>query len=337
MPLLNRTPSRRILLALILGLCPPVAAQTPSGDDTTVNDDFSGLAEEEDAAEQEPTPFVDRAHLFLSNTLVKFVNDVDLFFGDERLDVEAEGSFLRINYGIVANIDGSFDNVSKLRLKADLPRVQEKLNLLLETDEEDEFDGAQQTTPTNNLLAGTNNYSTALRFIARETSKWNVLVDAGLRFGNPPDKFIRNRYRRRVTHRYWNMRLSETFFWYDSKGIGATTELVFDRRIGWHDLFRSSTRATWTRNEDQFDFSHGFALYHEINKDRALGLSFDISGASRPKNHVSGYSYGVTFRARTARDWVFVQLRPAFSHREDDNFRMTPTLTLLLEAIIGKI
>lgn len=326
-----------LLLLLIPGLCAPAIAETESTEEFVGPPaDFSGFPEEEDEDEEAPL-FVDQAHLFLSSKLVNFINDVDHFFGDERLDVEAEGSFLRLNYGIVANTDGSFDNVSKLRLKADLPRIQEKLNLLIETDEEDDGGEGTETTPSDGLLAGTGNYSTALRFMARETKKWNVLVDAGLRFGNPPDKFIRNRYRRTVTHRSWNMRISETFFWYDSQGIGATTQLDLDRRIGWNDLFRSRTKATWTRNEDQFEFGQGFALYHEVNPHRALAVNFSISGLSRPKNHVTGYSYGVTFRTRTIRDWIFVELRPAFGHQEEDDFRLTPTFTILMEAIIGNI
>lgn len=322
------------VLTMYYGLVPASEPDEQAQQNSAATDQPTATADAP-ASETENSTFIDTAHLFLSTKLVNLVDEVDMFFGDERLDHEARGSFMRLALGFVANTDGTLSAINRMRLKADLPRIQEKLNLVFESDEE----GSQLDSDPASIgaLSGNDGTSTALRFIVRETRKWNVLADAGIRFGNPLDKFVRNRYRRTVTHRTWTLRLSETFFWYDSIGVGETTLLDADSRVGWNNLFRSSSFITWTRNDDILKFGQSFKLFHEIDEARALAMQFQINALSRPKNHVTDYSFGASLRTRTGRRWLFLELNPKLGFDEENNFRATPTLTILMEAIIGGI
>ncbi len=316
---------------------PPPSAGTPEEESPAAAVESGRQAEEVEKAGA-AWSLLDSAHSFLSTRLVEFVDQVDTFFGDERVDDESRDSFLRFGYGMVANTDGTFDDVSRLRLKVDLPRIEKKLNILFETDGEEAFTTgtAQQDNP---VFAGNrSDYSTALRYVVKESSKWSALADAGVSFGNPPDEFLRGRLRRTEAVKDWNFRFTQMIFWYQSKGLGETTQFDIETRAGWNDLLRLVAKATWTDKTAEFDYGQSISLYHELGPRHAMVLSAGYSGESEPTSRVTGYFFGGRVRKRAnRRKWLFFELEPKWQFSEQMNFRMQPTLTMSIEAMFGGI
>ena len=314
---------------------------TKAGDTET---DADTLGEERtDTLQQSPglmdsaLGMLDSAHAYLSGHLVDFVDNVDMFFGDRRIDEEARGSFVRFGYGLVANNDGTFDEVSRIKIKVDLPRIEKKLNILFASDAEDDYlAGEQQDNPV--FQGNRSDYSTSLRYVMQESSKWNIHADAGVVLRDPPQEFVRGRLRRAETVKGWNFRFTQLLFWHDEKGLGESTQFDIETRTGWNDLLRFSANAIWTNKTNQFDYAHGLSLYHELDPRHALVFNAGILGASEPENHTTGYYFGARLRKRAAhRHWLFFELQPKLSFNEENFFKPEPTLTLYLEAIIGSI
>lgn len=308
----------------------PATADSAQQPDATQTDEgrtmFTGAAK-----------MLDDAHGFLSVRLVDFIDKVDTFFGDERIDEEARESYMRFGYGVVAGHDGSTEVLSRLKINLHMPRLERRLNIMIETDRESDYDtvGAAETAENTVFAGERSDVSTALRYLWYETRNWKAHADAGLILGNPLDSFVRARFRRNINGDIWNFKFTETLFWYDSKGTGESTVFDAAARVGGDDLFRATTQATWTRDTGYFDLAQTFNLFHDIDKRHAVVFQAGANGITEPDNHVEAYFFNIRGRRRLSRKWMFAEIKPQLRFPRADNFRMTPTITFLLEAFFG--
>lgn len=280
---------------------------------------------------------VDETHSYLSMKLVDFIDGVDLFFGEDRMEEQVQGSYLRFAYGVLTTPDGDVDPLSRMKINVHMPRLQRRLNLMIETDRE--ADSALQDNgrqAENTVFAGeSGDVSTAFRYLWQEKRNWKISADAGVLFTSPLDKFVRLRFRRNITFADWNFRFSETLFWYDLASSGESTLVDIEIRTSGLDLFRISTEATWTDTNEYFDLNHSFSLFHDIDKKHALVYQAGANGLTEPDTHVSAYYFNARWRKRMNRKWFYAEIKPEIRFREEDQFRLAPSLTLMMEAFFG--
>ena len=94
---------------------------------------------------------------------------MDAFFGDDLIDDDIQGSRAKIRMSTRQVSGDTLEYKFGVSVKLDLPHTNDRLKLLIESEEEE--DAVQQ-----NFLESVDNtnYSTALRFLINERAAWRT-------------------------------------------------------------------------------------------------------------------------------------------------------------------
>lgn len=304
------------------------------------------LAEESptSAPEAQPTvSAVDRRHAEVSLEVERLSQRIDGLLGDRRAYEESTGSYLKVGGSAALLEKGQirFDHV--LRAKIVLPRTQERLKLLLESDEDPDFgaglagrDGHAGEDPALREQASTaGSYLAGLELFVAEKLKWNVASAAGVRLRWPPDPFVRVRGTRTVPLGDWSLRAAQTLFWYDSRGAGEETSLSFERGLGERTLFRSTSEAVWTERRGLFELGQSLSVFQEVTPRDLLTYRVRVGGENEPTLHAERYGASVSYRRRLYDRWLFLRVEPELLFEKGSGFRGEPSIRFSLEAMFG--
>lgn len=269
----------------------------------------------------------------VSQQVTNFANWLDNFFGDERIFVESQSSHLKLNL-LQINEEGFEPRFeANLQGKLTLPNTQKRLNILFESDQ------GENASPGDTIVEAVENQqqSLGLRYVQFASNWFRAHTDIGVRFRSGLDTFVRFRLRGLFSLGNWNLRATETLFWRDSTGPGASTQLDFERRIGNNYLFRATSKANWFNKTRQFDMGQDFFLIHAINKYRAVIYRAGLSAVSEPKVQATGYILSVRLRQKIHREWLFFEINPKVLYPQEEDFQARHSLTFKLEVVFGRI
>lgn len=273
-------------------------------------------------------------HEIMSQGVTDFANWLDSFFGDERIYEESQNSHIKLYLLQISEDEQNPRYDAQLKGKLTLPGTQRKLKLLIESTPEETAGDTEAESLTQAVES--QEQSIGLRYIQRDTPQWRVQTDAGVRFRGGLDSFLRLRIRRQFLADLWTFRLAETVFWYDSKGVGETTRLDSERRIAEHYLFRSTTFATWLKDNEYFDLGQDFYLFHDISRRRAVVYQAGVAGISEPDVHTTQYLLSVRLRQQLHHDWLYFEINPRITYPEEEDFDAVKSIIFKLEIIFGK-
>lgn len=277
---------------------------------------------------------MDIGHDSIEEHVNLFVNWVDEFFGGDRAFEETRDNYVKLSIGKIIEEGGRITNANNITAQINLPRTEDRLKLLITNEPEtDEVAGNLQPRETISGVDTTNETSTALRFVARDTTVWNVHADLGVRYRSGVDPFGRFRVRRTVALTPWTLHLAETLFWYDSLGRGETTHVDIERPIIEKLTFRATSEATWRDQTDYFDLVQDLAILHRISDRRSVIYRASAFGITEPVEHVTDYLLSVRYRQLIHRDWLFFEINPQINYPKELHFKAVPTLTFKLDII----
>ena len=283
---------------------------------------------------------IDSQRDYLSDKFVNYVKNIDRFFGDDRNYLESNKSVLQLDITRVVGRGAERKFVLSGRAKFHLPSVEKRLHLLIESNPDQNLAGEEekvQTTPINQVAAP-ESYAAAARYENAIEKRAHYSADAGIKFqGLNTSPFARARGRYSLTMDAWRMRAAETFFWFNTTGVGSTTELHFERPISDPMLFRSSSNATWLRDTGNFDLRQDISVFHTLDERSAMLYQASAIGVSRPELQVSEYVLLALFRYRLHREWVFLELSPQLHFPKTMNYRSTPLLEMRLELLFDEM
>ncbi|MEC8103317.1 MAG: hypothetical protein CSH37_02415 [Thalassolituus sp.] len=251
---------------------------------------------------------------------------VDRFFNDDVTDIQGQGSHAKFSFFTRRELGDPVDYKFGVSMNIELPHTNDRLNLLLQSEDEDVRESQIFESPDNVT------YSSALRFIIQQSERWSSSVDAGVRWGIPPDPFIRLRARRPVYFDYWNLNLRQELNYYTSDGYGSVTDLTFDRPIDTQRLFRLETEAEYLLNNDYFTLMYGGGLYHEINPIYAYAVLARATGDSEFGPTFDAYEFGVRVRRRVYHEWMFAEIQPQYVWTRENEWKPTPVIMFRLQA-----
>lgn len=281
--------------------------------------------------------FLNTPHSVVSGGVETLAKYMDIFFADEKIYAEATKSYAVFSHQFIMDEHGESSNVGRLKLKIDLPKTKKKLKLLLESDPETIQTGVErQGQDSQTRTATESSYYAALQRELVKLRNWKFYSSLGMKVNEPLDPFLRFRASRRFQFAKWNMHFSETLFLFDSLGTGAATLVEFDRKIGDNSLFRSISSAIWHDKTDDYELKQSFNLYHEISKHRAVSLTIEAFGVSKPTIHSTSYLTYFRYRQRIHKDWLFYEIRPEVLYERENNFHPSPSLILQLDMVFGE-
>jgi hypothetical protein len=255
-------------------LCPPVAWAQGAGSEE------AGPSPESTEAPPKPAPAegaISRAHQLISSRLTDTADRLDAFFGEPRIQEESNRSYLNVAVQGIKDEHGG-EVATEFRLKIVLPRLQNRLQLVIERDTSDaEVDPEVATGIIEDLTTSppSGDLTSAIRLMVRSARDLNIYIDAGIRVRVHPTVFSRIRYRRSAELKKWVVRFTQSVKWEEEFAENpyqweVVSRLDFDRPIPPHFFFRTSLQGGWTEGLHGYFVTQGFSLVHQITDRRAM-------------------------------------------------------------------
>ncbi len=276
---------------------------------------------------------IDIAHVAVSGRIERTARWLDRFFADDKIFDDATDSYARVKLDSVFEPGGNVGFSGDIRLKIDLPRTQKRLKLLIESDPQRENRTDLENVPAD--VVSEKSYSLSLERQLSEVHRWDVRPALGIKARTPLDPFARLR-----AIRYFNLqkvvaRVSSSAFWFDSSGFGANLGVEFDRALIDVFLLRSGTGLTWEEAEKFRRIEQQFSLFHRIDDRQNMAYQIGILADDEFNWRVNTYYYRIRYRKDIHDGWVFAEIIPQWTYREENSFDDEPSLTLRLEAAFG--
>ncbi len=280
---------------------------------------------------------------YLSDKFVNLVTGIDSFFGNDRNYQESNDSVLQIDWTRVMGYTGEHRFVWQGKAKVHLPRAEKSLHLLIESDPDKNAANASNQVQVSQPAATTgspSSYGFGLRHeLKSEDDRWHLGTDGGIKFaGLSTSPFLRARGSYAVPLEQWRMKVAETVFWFNSTGVGETTQLDFERPLSEPYLFRVTTSATWLNNRQNFDLRQDLSLFQTVSGSTAMLYQASAIGVSDAylQAHVTDYVLLMLYRHRLHRDWMYLEISPQLHFPQPRNFTASGMLSVRLEILLDK-
>ena len=316
----------------------------PENSDTEVSiDDEENLFEDADLSEEDVEAeeaffsFLDNPQQTISSGVEALAKSLDEFFSDDKVYYDASGTYLRLQGDMVFDDNGEVSYTGDIRLKLRLPHTKDKIKLTFESDADERRDDESvkaNTTPVS--AANENQYFTGIQATLGDKRGWQFKPSIGLRLSSGVEPYLRLRFKRRFEFEKWSIHWHETPYWFDSTGTGFDSYLEFNRKITSNDLFRAGSYARWTSQNDYFELSQTFTMFHTLSKKRALSYYVGVFGRDEPTVFATHYLVGATYRQNIHKDFLFLEIIPQIKYEKINNFEPEHSLILRLEMIFKK-
>ena len=315
-------------------------------DDSEAYDESSaslvGAGAEPDRPELKVPGFggVNVTHSYLSSTVERLSQRIDGFFGEDRIYEEATGSYIQASGSLIYGRGGEFDFDGKFRVKVDLPQLKEKVNLVIESDDESDTAEDFNRITTGGTIADEiddSDVTAALQFMLQEKRRWSLAIRPGLKFSDPIQTFIKLRFRRsEPLSEKWLSRGTVELAYFSDRGLENEWRLDLEREIGDKDFFRSSSTVLWREDIPGNQLlTQAFLLTHLIDQRQSLAFEIGSNAETRPNLRDLTYFSSLRYRRDIHRGWLFFEVKPQVIYTRENDFRADPALVLTLEALLG--
>lgn len=282
--------------------------------------------------EEPPARQVDVWHAWLSQGVTEFVDDLDRFFGDDRIEDDVSGTRVRLALGVDWNRAEGPSLLTRFRARLDLPKTVRRLQLIV--DSFSETDELLERVPIDDALRESKP-DTGVRYIFRDEGPVRLSADAGARLGGNPQTFGRLRARLVVPMDPWEFRLIQTAQWYSQDGLGLVTEGRWSRRLGDNWLFRVASRLGWYAERDGVTPSQSFTWLRVGRGGWGHRIAASAEWPDVPGGERASYRLVYGHRRRVFRDWLFIEAAPGVDFSEVRDYEPNPRMEVLFEALFG--
>ncbi|MFK7891956.1 MAG: hypothetical protein AB8B63_14160 [Granulosicoccus sp.] len=289
---------------------------------------------------------VDDAQRIASERFGNFMSQVDGFFSNAGSDEDAVSneSWARIRLDGTGARGDSLDLDPSLKLRAVLPRTEQKLKLLFSTEDDEAESVEGRDSVGTSADNGAQSASLALRFIRTARDTLDVNFDIGLRQrSGQVQTFVRvnNRFRTRLSGN-WSFNAANNYYYYSKSGF--ENRLSFDFRRTLFDrsdrYFRAFSGFDWRHGRKGALFSQTVGAYGRIGLDRALAIealgSYYTALSGDIRDRFQGHTLRLRWRHNIWRPWFFYEIWPSVSWPSGNDYERTEALLLRAEVIIGQ-
>ena len=254
-----------------------------------------------------PVNWVDSSHAYATDSAQGLVEWMDDFFGDPRYDTERAESFLRLEFIDDWGQEDGNDFKFRLRGQVQLPKISQRVHLVFSGEESDELEAEERDE--EDAIGLQLNLNEGKRSRLDLTMSYSSShFKPGVRFRN--EGALSDLYSYRFTQRVQ---------YEDGENFFSTTLADLNRAVGENATWRWSNRFVYGERTEGLEWRTRFALRQRLYEDskRPLALSYFavMNGVTRDENFVKNYRLGVLFRRQIYRDFLFVELEPAYNLR----------------------
>jgi len=330
----------------------PVTEEVSGEASSTMNDQAEVPLNEEGSEEatsemdgqaeipQQERGFIDETQAMLSNRVMSSAAWIDSFFDAERVRAEENESTLRLRLETLIEEGEAIDFGIKASLRLVLPKLQDRVSLVVSGDPNDDPDFENTPADTRQeQISGSDekNVTVSLRYSIEENLRRNISTSLGFRFrGLLPVVYLEGRYRYQLGLDQWTARFTERVRWYTDVGWESRTSLDFDRVLSPWWFFRTGVQGDWYQDETGFFYSLSATMTQKLSERRAVEYGWVNSFQTDPNNHLEEIMFRIRYRQNIWRRWVFYEIQPQIRFPKSEAFNITPGVLLMLESIFGK-
>jgi hypothetical protein len=306
-------------------------------------------AEQTNEDMQQPAPFDSLAYIdaprdYLSGKIVSYASDIDRFFGDDRNYQETNNSVVQLALSKASGYGGSGKYVFAARANINLPSTEKRLHLLIESNPDQNITGEppenQRNTPITTNVDKPQSVGLALRYekVKEQLKAMHISADAGIKFQgitnvNP---FARARASYSIPMDQWRLKAEQSVYWFNTIGVGETTQVDLEHLLSEPVLFRATSNATWLKDKQNFDLRQDFSIFHTLNERTVLLYQASMIGVSNPQWELTEDRLTFVYRYRLHRHWVFFNISPQLHFPKTENFKPKYSLSMSLNAYFDK-
>ena len=263
--------------------------------------------DEDSEAEEEPINWVDDTHAYATNQAQDLTQWMDDFFGDTVNDLEQAESFVRLQ--LIDDWDAEDGHNFKVRVrgKVQLPKISKRLDLVFSEEENEQLDEDERREEDR--------VSLQYKLVDREKSRFDLTlgwassnVRPGVRYRNEGPIGEVSSYR-----------FLERLQWEDGEGVFSTTQVDLYRALDNDDLLRWSGRIKYGEETDGIEWRSKWALAQRYKEDTKRPIATNtflvINGVTQREVYTTNYKLGFLFRRQMYRDFLFIELEPAYNYR----------------------
>jgi hypothetical protein len=298
-----------------------------------------------------PKPhFIDLDRNYLSDKFLDLASEIDSFFGNERNFTETNKSVLQLYATQMMGRNGSPVIALSYKAKFILPNAQKRFHLLLESNPDQNLPGttlAKQQQPKDVSLfkefSTPDSYGAALRFENKDNSHWRFSADGGIKADGGSGvvdisihQFARSSVSFNTPLKLFKLKLTESFFTFNTTGPGENSLLELDHHISDIMLLRSTSGATFLYDKKCFDLHQDISIFHTLSQNASLLYQLSANGVSRPSSEVSEYVALLMYRQRMHQEWIFLELNPQLHYPKNTNFLLDAQFIVRLEFMLSQ-
>jgi hypothetical protein len=280
---------------------------------------------------------LDTKHEELSSDLANMARRIDAFFGDDRAYEESNKTHGQVTLEATRPEAENVQFDLRVRAKIQLPRTQQKLRLLIESDAPEL---GEDPTVSNSLVNAVEDtqLSLAVETLLPVVREWNISPALGIKADWLPDPYARIRATRYFDIAPWLSRLSTNASWYAIAGPITNVRLDFDRHLDPDWLFRATTSLKWVKDGDpaeNTDASETFTYFQRLRNRRSAAYSLGVNTNSSSHWAIQSYVIGAAYRREIHKDWMFVDINPFVEFSREGNWHDSVGITLRLDTFFG--
>jgi hypothetical protein len=287
--------------------------------------------------------FADHSHKTLSKNITSFAERIDNFFGTERSNTRINKTRIRIYVDTLKQEGKKPYSEGNIKLQLALPRTQDRLQFILESEDDSDKDSspsrAQRATGRAQTEGEKARDSTTAGFrYIMDSAGLKSSIGTGVLFDAvSPRPFYRFRIFRDAKFGKWLFRPQQELFFVSATGHSTDTDLDLNKILNDTWSFRFVNNIQWNDTDYMVNFQNGPTWFQQINEKIAMSYSAHVFTSNQPAFEVSNYSLSVGFRQLLYKNWFFWTLTPALNFPRLNNFHRTPSLSVRFETIIGHI
>jgi hypothetical protein len=277
---------------------------------------------------------LDSAQKTVTEQLIWAADWIDSFFDDKRIFVEENTSWATAKLAMGYSRNDAFEIKPRVDIRLRLPRLAESANIFIQAAEDTDFN--IENDPLSDRLANNSDQNSEMtagvRYFLKATDWYNISFDGGLSWNY---LFAGARFRSLQSFGRWEGRFTDRLRYYTDDGWENKISYDLERRFRRAWLFRASTMAVISQEEEGIPHSQLFRLYQVLSPFKAISYETSIYFDTRPSYKVTDTQFVIRYRQRFFRNWLVLEISPRITFPEEHDRQMDPGIVVQLEAVFG--
>ena len=284
---------------------------------------------------------VDRMHTGVKTRLDKYAQYFDNFFVDDRADEEAGESQFRLIGSIEHRESNGFNFTPRIKARLNLPHLQRKVNLLIDTETDDISSLTDQNSGIESSGDLKEDTSIALQLVQKSNQKFGLShrLSFNSKKGRLNPKFgSRVRFTFQPYERNL-LRFTQSVFWGTVDHFGQESRLDYEyllhrRNPETNSLFRATIRGLYSEISDGYEWSLPVEVFNALPNQRAYSYGGAISGVTDSDSGITNSTVFFRYRQSFLRKWLFFDITPRLEWPKAEGRNTTALITFSLEVVL---